>query len=310
MSAWYALGRRTNREYLCERFKRLVVPLIFGTFVIVPSQVYLERFSQGQFNGSFFRFLPHYCDGFYGFGGNFPWMGLHLWYLEMLFLFSLITLPLFRFLRTGSGQGFVSQVAGLCAKPGGILLFVIPIALMEMLVNLQPKGIGFRDFGGCSPLTYLVFFLLGAVMSADPRFRKGVERGMIPALALLIVTTLAGYLLLTSGASSRAPAFALLRAGNSWCWLVAILGGGERVLNFSNGCLRYANEAVLPFYILHQTVIVVIAFFLISWNAGVAVKYAVLAPVSFVIIMVLYEVMIRRSGTLRCLFGMQGLSHA
>jgi len=40
------------------------------------------------------------------------------------------------------------------------------------------------------------------------------------------------------------------------------------------------------------------------------VKYAVLAPVSFVIIMVLYEVMIRRSGTLRCLFGMQGLSHA
>jgi peptidoglycan/LPS O-acetylase OafA/YrhL len=199
MSTWYALGRRTNREYLGERFKRLVVPLIFGTFVIVPPQVYLERFSQGQFNGSFFRFLPHYCDGFYGFGGNFPWMGLHLWYLEMLFLFSLITLPLFRFLRTGSGQGFVSQVAGLCAKPGGILLFVIPIALMEMLVNIQPKGIGFRDFGGWSPFTYLVFFLLGAVMSADPRFRKGVERGMIPALALLIVTTIAGYLLLTPG---------------------------------------------------------------------------------------------------------------
>jgi len=192
MSAWYALGRRTNREYLGERFKRLVVPLIFGIFVIVPPQVYLERFSQGPFNGSFFGFLPHYFDGLYGFGGNFPWMGLHLWYLEMLFLFSLITLPLFRFLQTGSGQGFVSRVAGLCAKPGGALLFVIPIALMEMLVNIQPKGIGFRDFGGWSPLTYLVFFLLGAVMSADPRFRKGVERGMIPALALLIVTTIAG----------------------------------------------------------------------------------------------------------------------
>ena len=90
MSSYYSLTKRSPKQYITERFKRLIVPLIFGIFVIiVPVQVYIERVSHGQFSGSFIDFYPHYFDGLYAVGGNFAWMGLHLWYLEFLFIFSL-----------------------------------------------------------------------------------------------------------------------------------------------------------------------------------------------------------------------------
>jgi hypothetical protein len=67
--------------------------------------------------------------------------------------------------------------------------------------------------------------------------------------------------------------------------------------------LRYAREAVLPFYVLHQTVIVVIGFCIAHWEASVMVKYLILNSSSFVVIMALYELLIRRVNVLRFLFG-------
>jgi hypothetical protein len=60
----------------------------------------------------------------------------------------------------------------------------------------------------------------------------------------------------------------ILRALNVWCWILALLGLGDRYLNFNNRFLSYANEAVLPFYILHQPLIVVIGFFIVQLDIG------------------------------------------
>ncbi len=169
LSAFYALGHRTASGYIRERFFRLVVPLVFGIFVLVPPQVYIERVSHGRFVGSFFAFFPHYFDGFYAFGGNFAWMGLHLWYLEVLFIFSLVTLPLFIFARREWIRGLLGRATALCAKPGGIFLFVLPLLCMELFVNAHRGTVGIRDFGGWSPLTYLVFFVIGFIIATDDR---------------------------------------------------------------------------------------------------------------------------------------------
>jgi fucose 4-O-acetylase-like acetyltransferase len=78
MSSFYALKGKRVGQFVSERVKRLLIPFIFGVFVLIPPQVYIERVSHGQYSGSFVRFFPHYFDGFYAFGGNFAWMGLHL----------------------------------------------------------------------------------------------------------------------------------------------------------------------------------------------------------------------------------------
>lgn len=69
--------------------------------------------------------------------------------------------------------------------------------------------------------------------------------------------------------------------------------------------LTYANEAVLPFYILHQTVIVIIGFFIAGWDIGLMTKYVVLPTASFVAIVLLYDRVVKRVFILRFLFGMK-----
>jgi peptidoglycan/LPS O-acetylase OafA/YrhL len=86
---------------------------------------------------------------------------------------------------------------------------------------------------------------------------------------------------------------------------MAILGFGSRYLNFSNRLLKYANQAVLPFYILHQTIILSVGYFVVQTNVPILVKYLIIAATSFVAIIALYELLIRRINILRFLFGMK-----
>lgn len=305
ISIHHALSRKLVREYVVDRIRRLGVPFVFGTLVLIPPQVYIERITHGGFEGSFIDFLPHYFDGWYGFGGNFAWMGLHLWYLEVLLIFSLLTLPLFRWSMRPKSMARIQSLANTIARRGTIYALVLPIAAIEMLVNLQPTGIGRRDFGGWSLLTYAVFFLVGFVIGCDRQFRRALERERKVALGVGIAASGLLYLLISIGYSDRWWPVALLRAINSWSWLIAIMGFASMRLNSSSPFLVRANEAVLPFYVLHQTVIVTLAFFLIGWKAPIATKYVVLAVGSFVVILSVYQGAICRFRILRFLFGMK-----
>ena len=89
-SLYYAVGKGRPGKFIQDKVLRLLVPLVVGIFTHVSIQVYLDRVTHGQFQGSYFEFLPHYFNGFQGFGGNMPWTGMHLWYLLVLFLYSLL----------------------------------------------------------------------------------------------------------------------------------------------------------------------------------------------------------------------------
>jgi peptidoglycan/LPS O-acetylase OafA/YrhL len=78
-----------------------------------------------------------------------------------------------------------------------------------------------------------------------------------------------------------------------------------RFLDSRNKWLEYSQEAVLPFFLLHQPVIVAIAFYVIQWQAGIPVKLLTVVLGSFVATLAIYELVIRRLGPLRTLFGMK-----
>lgn len=307
MSSYYSLTKRAPKQYILERFKRLIIPLIFGTFVIiVPVQVYIERASHGQFSGSFIDFYPHYFDGLYALGGNFAWMGLHLWYLEFLFIFSMITLPLFMLVIKQKSSHIASSTFSVLTKPGAIFLLAIPLILVEMFVGqYRDNIIGLQDFGGWSLLTYLVFFITGFILSLDPKFKDTIEKQRISALLIAVGITLLRIVSYLYDFESVVKYQDILTATASWCWLLAIFGFGSKYFTFNNGILKYANEAVLPFYILHQTVIVIFGFCIRDWELGVATKYIVLSSMSFLTIILVYEFLIRRNKIMRFLFGMK-----
>lgn len=140
----------------------------------------------------------------------------------------------------------------------------------------------------------------------DERYRPAIERVCFPSLILSLLAMTIGFtLVLAFDVSTYHPAFSWIRAFNTWMWLLAFLGFASRHLNFNNEFLKYANEAVLPFYILHQTVIVIIGFFIANWTLAIFPKYLHLAATSLIVIMILYEFLVKRIQVLRFLFGMK-----
>lgn len=317
----FALAKRSPGSFLLERAKRLLIPLLFGILFLSPHQVYLEGLSHGgtlqsvldapvrstAFDGSFLQFLPQYFDGFYAFGGNFAWMGLHLWYLEFLFIFTLIMLPVYLFLRSKVGIMLVRALASFCAKPGAI--YLLALFIIVPLLFLEEDGLGFDVFGGNSLIIYLIDMLLGFILFADERFRQAIIRqrwiSLVAGLAILYPFF---YEKFHSGPIGEYDF--LIDGLFSWLWILTLLGFGMKHLNFNNRLLRYANEAVLPFYMLHQPILILVGYFVVRLSLPIGLKYALIVLLSLPVILLIYEFIVRRVNVLRFFFGMKPLQNA
>lgn len=305
-STLFSLKTRTTGPFLRERVNRLLVPLLFGILVVVPPQVYIERISRDQFTGSFWAFYPHYFDGWYlaiGGPGNFAWMGLHLWFLLLLLVMTLLTLPVLQWLQEMSVQQGLGALTQYLQRPGLILLLALPLALIEWLW-------GNVGLGGWNMLTYPLFFLYGALLYALPSMTDILRSYTGWALAGALIST---FFLLVTVYANGMIAFGqhpygwqrILHAVSGWFWVVALLGLAYRSLNVHNAFLAYASEAVLPFYILHQTVIILVGYAANQMGLPVAFSYGIVLVGSLLGILMLYARLIRRVPVLRYLFGMK-----
>ncbi|MBM4443953.1 MAG: hypothetical protein FJ020_01455 [Chloroflexi bacterium] len=311
---WFALRRRTSGQYIKERTKRLLVPFLVGSILLSSVQVYCEWrhvVNTGAFTGSLADFI-----------GTLPWgpnprifgvVGYHLWFLGFLFSFSLLALPLFRWFQGGSGQRFVSGLARICQRRGGILVFVLPPLVARL--SLQPFFPYEHDWADFVFL--LSFFVIGNVVISDERLRQAVWRDWPFTLAVGTLAFIgAAVIAISSGELDIESAPGTLRdfiwwalvAACGWCWTAFVLSIGMRFLNFSNRLLRYGQEAIVPFYLVHQAVIVALAFYVVQWNAALALKMLVVVLGSFVASLGLYELLIKRFGILRPLFGMKAVA--
>lgn len=96
-SVHFALKTRTTGGFVKERIFRLLIPLLgVGTFAINPVYIYTEKLFPGKTADGFFRWYPSFFTGFWPAGNFAPaGIGTHLWYLQSLFVYSLLLLPLF-----------------------------------------------------------------------------------------------------------------------------------------------------------------------------------------------------------------------
>jgi hypothetical protein len=89
-----------------------------------------------------------------------------------------------------------------------------------------------------------------------------------------------------------------------WCWLIAFLGYGRKYLNKQNSFIEHLSEIALPYYILHQTVIIVIGFYVIQWDTSILVKYLVITTAALFITLLICE-LIKTNNITRFMFGMK-----
>jgi hypothetical protein len=239
-------------------------------------------------------------------------MGSHLWYLELLFILSLVFLPLFIwFKRNSIGRRVLQRMGDFLVNPAAVLLLALPAILL--ILNLDEAGPGNTSLGGWSVVIYPLFYFGGFVILSNERLQKHIVRMRWTHLGMGLIFSSA-YLfaefqtILPSLFPVADPLGKVLDCFVVWSWLLAVLGFGMKHLNFTNPFLKYANEAALPFYILHQTVVVALGFFVMQWAIPDLLKYVIILIVSFFAIVGLYEFGVRRFNVMRFLFGMKLLT--
>ena len=311
-SLFYAIAKsgRWSRFYV-DKFMRLMIPVLVAAVTHSALQVYLERLSHGQFSESFFSFLPEYFNGVYlaiGMPGNFAFHGMHLWYLLFLFLYSLICYHLFIWLKA-NGRDMLNRIMSGITIPGLMYVgFTLPLIMMKALIPGAVLEVG---NGGWGFVQYIWFLIAGFMIVSSDRLQQHIKNQRWISLLLGVVLMTAYLYLLFSPSRVVFPAliansiYALLNYFSAWSWLLAILGFGMRFLAVDRPLLRYANEAVLPFFILHQTVLLFVGYFVMSWEIHDALKWVIVFIGSFIIIILLYLLLVRKFELLRFLFGMK-----
>lgn len=307
MSIALSLRERSAKQFLGERLRRLLVPFLLGVFILAPPQVYIERASRGEFTGSLLAFLPHCFDGLYlGYGGpgNFAWHGLHLWYVGLLLFYSLLLLPFFMALRQQTRQRGLARLGAWLQKPGAIFLPAIPLMLLSG--GLDPATFGRRDLGEWNLFIYLVLIVYGFVLSATTDFASLARRYRgVALLAALIPGFLAQHF---DGAVYGSPGYFVGFAARGlfmWCLLILLVGLFYTLRDKYPPFLRYAAEMGMPFYILHQPVILAVDLLILHLDLPPLVKYAAIIGICLPLIVGVYEYLVRRFNPARVLFGMR-----
>jgi glucan biosynthesis protein C len=308
--SWFALRRRSAAQFTRERTLRLLVPFFTGTILLGPIQLYLSwrhRTQTGVFDGSLLEFTAHRLSriGPKLFGA----IGYHMWFLGFLFAFSLLALPLFIWLKGETGRNVVSRLARFCQRRGAILLFIVPLAVVRVgLHPFFPVQNDWADF-----FSHGAFFVLGFLMFADERFTQAIRRDwwILLGVGIAALAALAMIMSLESFDIEKSPStfWELLTwgliAACGWCWTAFMLFIGMRYLDRDNAALRYGLGAILPFFVVHQAVILAIAYFVVQWETTIPIKLLVLVLGSFLVSIGLYEWVIKRVGILRLVFGMK-----
>ncbi len=308
MSTGFAMGFRTPRQYLWERVTRLLIPLAFGMLVVVPPQTYFQRLNEGAFHGSYLDFYPHVFNGAYP-KGNLTYN--HLWFVAYLFVFSVLALPVFVAIGRDGGRSIVGAIAARCQTTGVIFLLAIPTALTESLFRAKYPGLQTLISDWANFTLYLYLFILGYMICTDERFSAAIGRHAVAALLCGLLTTTIGMSLyvfkvhIVPGASVGWVLLMTLSAFNRWFWLVAILGLGARWLSFENRLLPALREASYPFYILHQTVLITLGFYVMRWNMSAAARFTIIVVATIIATWCLYDLVVRRMNLTRVLFGMK-----
>ncbi|MDP4255563.1 MAG: acyltransferase family protein [Bacteroidota bacterium] len=310
--SYFMLQRRSGGGFIGLRFRRLFIPLLFGMLVIVPPQVYMERLTQG-YTGNFWSWYPSiFHTGAYP-KGNLSWH--HLWFILYLLLYDIVCAPAFVWLMSERGRRWLSRLNGL-ALGQRIYLLILPGLLVRTFMTMRWPETNDLIHDPAYLLYWLLFLLTGFLCIANSLLMDSLERNRRTSLAMAFLALLAinylrwnhlepGYVLVHWQTDPRTYLYLALNALNAWAWVMAAIGYGKRYLNRRHRVLDYLNQAVYPFYILHQTVIVVLVYYVVQTTDGIGMKYLFVLGVTFAVTVGIYHLFIRPFGMMRLLFGMK-----
>ena len=309
--SYFMMQRRSSLNFIGLRFRRLFIPLLVGMFIIVPPQIYMERLNNG-FTGSYWQFYKTVFNFVPYPKGSFSWH--HLWFIAYLFLYDILFAPLFAWMASPKSI-FLKAKLALLAQGKWIYLIMVPGIVWFVLLSSKYPETNDLAHDYCYFVYWLFFLLAGFICITQPLLMDSLERNRrfaltIGFLSLLLLDYLRWNKFDPLDTNSKNTLFIYgslaLRPLIAWTWVLALVGYGKKYLNRKHKVLDYLNQAVYPFYILHQTVIVVLVYYIVqTQNESILSKYIYTVGITLFVTMGIYHLLVRPYALTRFLFGMK-----
>jgi hypothetical protein len=277
------LGKSTGMgSFLRDRTARLIVPTLFAAVLIIPPQPWIELVTQHGYAGSFWHF---WTEDYFRFGtldGIVLPTWQHLWFVVYLWAYTLVLVAILALTPGAARASFARFADDLLSGPG---LLLVPLAWLAVHMAIsgaraEPTHALIGDW--TAHRMYFPAFAFGFFLADAPRTWASIRRSWCVAGVLAIVgyAVVAGILLAwVTGAipatDLRLP-FAAGRLLMGWCAIVALIGLADRFWNRDHPWRRMVTEAVFPFYIIHQTIIVVLGWYLLRLALPPAIEFLAL----------------------------------
>ena len=294
------LSKISVKKFASDKLLRLLIPLIVGVLFVVPPQSYIENISQYE---SFWQAYPSLALNL---STN------HLWFIEYLIVFSLLAIPLNTFLNTKASTKVFKYIIKLTKFKGGLFLFVSLLIVIKISFSLFFPSDDNKIENLSSSSYYLFFFITGMIFVANKELWQRVCEHRLYHLIILLISTVIFYGYYYSPDLSdylslnvRWSIWWLVCCLVSWSALLTILGYAQFYLNKTPQWLRLSNELIYPFYIFHQTVIVVIGFYVINWQTSILIKIISLLFLSLITTCGICLFIIKPFNLFRFLFGLK-----
>lgn len=278
MGVYFALQNRSWKQLLLERSSRILLPFVFGMFVIVPVHVYLWQ-------------------RWYKLDATYSYHPGHLWFLGNIFVYVLLLSPVFFYLKANSEGRVASAIRAVLSSPAGLLVVIAAFVAEALIINPMPYELYSMTWHGFFLGLLAFFFGFGFVLSGSgflaviQKWRwvsVAVAAGLFAVRITLLSPTAPGYLL----------------AAESCCWILAVLAFGYRHLQKPGRALSYLSQAAYPVYIVHMVVLYLGCTLIFPLDVAEPVQFVLVLAFTVAGCFAFYE-LVRRAAVLRPLFGLK-----
>lgn len=278
MGVYFALQNRSWKQLLIERGRRILIPFVFGYFVIVPIHIYILK--------SYYSKEPSYS----------PDSG-HLWFLGNIFLYVLLLFPVFNYFKQNAGGKIVLAIKEMLSTPLG-LLPVTAAFMMEAAWTKPPIYEMYATTWHGFFLGLMAFFFGFCFVLSGSVFWEMLLKWRWWFFGL------AWMLLSNRFLAPQMKVHTLLLVAESNLWVFSVFAFGYKYLNRDNKVLKLLSQAVYPVYIVHMIVLYVISYWIFPLEMNVWLKFLVTMTGTLMGSFLVYTLLIKRVKILKPLFGL------
>lgn len=304
VGTYYAIGHRTSWQYLKERFIRLYIPFTVGFFTLVPLMVYVERIDNYT---SLLDYIPHMFDGGPYPVGNISWH--HLWFILYLFIISLIITPFLNYTKSGHYNMVRGKIIEIASKKMSLNLLLLVIVVSQLILRQYFPNSTHALYNDWAYFTYyLLFFLSGFILFTSNKVIKAlVNDRRLYLLQTIIFTAILFLLPFIFGQSSMTQDYArgITEMIISLSCSLTAIAYFKRYFNKDHKYRKVLNEAIYPFYLLHQPALIFVGYVVLQWEVSYLMQAILITVLSLLSIIVSYWFLIRKVNVLRVVFGLK-----